>query len=169
MTQQAPGRWKLAGVFLAIALPLMLAIWWFGIVKGGNPTPASAEIALSLVPVLAAIIAGMVWRRHLPAYPGWAMRRPYSWLMAGLLFVSQTLIFALMTFFMIILPQQAHSGDLTGKVLTTLVMLFQISTLPIVLGVLFMQFLLCLLQTEAGLFLGVWLMGKFKPNHDSPS
>ena len=150
-----PGKWRWAGLFLLIALPGLLLIWWLGIFNA-RLSPMAGRLAFMAVPVLAAAIVGALWRGTLPAQPNWASRRPYSRLMAYLLFAAVTILLPLAMAAIALRAEGYALADVWPDLLGVAG-----SMLPRALPVLFMSiafnFLICLIQTEIGLSLGVWI------------
>lgn len=154
-TRKAPGKWVLAGIFLACALPGLLLVWWFAIFNEGLP-PLAAQLLYMAVPVLTAAFAGVIWRGRLRARPDWATRRPYSRLMAYLLFAAVTFI---LPFAMPMLGLRAEGYSL-AETLPAVVHLAAGSLprdLPGLILVTAINFVICLIQTDIGLSLGVWI------------
>ncbi|NHF72103.1 hypothetical protein [Paracoccus xiamenensis] len=149
------GKWRLAGLFLLIALPGLLLVWWFAIFNAALPQTAGG-IVFTAVPVLAAAIVGALWRGTLPAQPDWATRRPYSRLMAYLLFAAATFV---LPFAMAAIALKAEGHALIDA--WPAILGLAGATLPRALPALFLSitfnFLICLIQTEIGLSLGVWI------------
>ena len=150
-----PGKWRWAGLFLLIALPGLLLVWWLGIFNAGLP-PLAGRLTFMAVPVLAAALVGALWRGTLPARPDWASRRAYSRLMAYLLFAAVTF---LLPFAMAVIALRAEGyalADIWPDILGVAG-----ATLPRALPALFLSitlnFLICLFQTDIGLSLGVWI------------
>lgn len=150
-----PGKWRWAGLFLLIALPGLMVVWWFTL-REEAADYTRGEMAYLAVPVLAAALVGALWRGTLPALPNWATRRPYSRLMAYLLFAA---VIAPLPIAMVSLAVIANGHTLTN---TWPAILSAVGgTFPRALPDLFLSlarsFLLCLIQADIGLSLGVWL------------
>ena len=148
-----PGKWPLAGLFIARALPGLLLVWWFGIYTV-EPPQHLGKLLYLLTPVLSAAVTGWVWRGRVALRPDWATRRPYSRLMAYLLFATVAILLPFVMPAIILLAEGlpltastviAMAAETTPKALTALVL----TTL--------INFALCLIQTDIGLSLGVWL------------
>ncbi len=154
-TSGQPGKWRWAGVFIALALPGLLLVWWLAIFNAMLP-PLAGRLVFMAVPVLAAALVGALWRGTPPARPDWASRRPYSRLMAYLLFAAVTI---LLPFAMAAIALRAEGyalADIWPDILGVAG-----ATLPRALPALFLtitiNFLICLIQTEIGFSLGVWI------------
>ena len=150
-----PGKWRWAGLFIALALPGLLLVWWLAIFNARLP-PTTGRLAFMAVPVLAAAIVGALWRGTLPARPDWASRRPYSRLMAYLLFAAVTVLLPLAMAAIALRAEGYALTDVWPDILG-----LAGATLPRALPALFLSitlnFLICLMQTEIGLSLGVWI------------
>ena len=161
MTGAAPGRWRLAALFLPLAIALQLLIWRLWIVPA--PPPRSwAEPAFILAPVLAAALAGGWWRSRLSATPDWAARRPYSRLMGVLLFLYQVFLNPFFMLAILLLTGDSPPGISVMLDLRDLSFLPSFRTLIVLIPSLIFQLLICLIQTEIGLFLGVYAMHVYR-------
>lgn len=149
------GRWRLAGLFLAVLIALMLSAWLIGGFPGETSMSNLFEAAILAGPVLAAAIAGAVWRGRLPASPDWATRRPYGRLMGWLLFAISLVGSILLLFFLFLWQPIKENGDFVGTVLAALTSGFDIEAIFFLTVSLVVQLLICMIQTEIGLFLGV--------------
>lgn len=154
-SRHSPDRWRWAGLFLLIALPGQLLVWWLAIFDA-PPPQGKGQFAFIAVPVVAAAIVGALWRGTHTTHPDWASRRPYSRLMAYLLFAGAAFVlpFAMAA---IALKAEGHAlGDAWPAIISVAG-----ATLPRALPALFLSiafdFLICLLQTEIGFSLGVWI------------
>ncbi|MBA4491414.1 hypothetical protein [Paracoccus sp. S1E-3] len=149
-----PGKWRWAGLFLLIALPALLLVWRFAIFDARLPQIAG-RLAFMAVPVLAAAVVGTLWRGTLPARPDWANRRPYSRLMAYLLFAAT----ALLPLATAALALQAEGHPLTAAwpAILNLAGTMLPRALPTLFLTIALNFIICLIQTEIGLSLGVWI------------
>lgn len=154
----APGKWRWAGLFLLIAVPGLLLVWWLAIFNA-VPPQSKGQFAFMAVPVVAAAIVGALWRGTRSAHPDWASRRPYSRLMAYLLFAVASFV---LPFVMAAIALKAEGHALADA--WPAVIGVAAATLPRALPALFLSiafdFLICLLQTEIGFSLGVWLRGR---------
>lgn len=150
MTQSpGPGKWRLAGIFLAIAIPLMALAWIPEIFDSAGSDWTG--IGLLIGPIIAAAVTGMWWRSRLSFYPNWAMRRPYSRRMAFVLLVAQYVLNTTVMWAILV----ARHGGVYDSPLTAMNLDGQ--TLALLIPVLLVQLLICMIQTEIGLFLGVWI------------
>ena len=151
-------RWRLAGIFLLIAYPLLLANWWLSQVPLAVTVTNRTELVYLLAPVLAAAVSGMVWRRHIPTTPDRAARQSLNWLIGSLLFAA-----------MVIAPFLAEIWSLRrggagwDEVVANYpdIALIAVSPIPALIRLFVFAFtlMICLVQTEVGLSLGIWLMG----------
>lgn len=149
------GRWRLAALFLAIAVALLLLICFFGIYLHSGPDPDFARLGILMAPFIAAAITGMLWRDRLSAYPDWAMRRPFSRAMAYLLFVLQT-VSPMLVGAWLLHRSGVTLADLARDYSEVLAIAFTDGSAAILIFALIVQLLICMIQTEVGLFIGVW-------------
>ncbi|TKW68305.1 MAG: hypothetical protein DI616_04210 [Paracoccus denitrificans] len=160
-------RWRLAWAFLALALPLQLLIWRVWILPDDLHQSQLAGLAYLLAPVLAAAIMGAIWRARLPARPDLAMRRPYSRAMAYLLFASDVLLLWFVMWLALRMSGIDAPDNPLAMLFTNASILFNGKGLILLIPSLLFQFLICLIQTEVGLFLGVWLMDSMASHNGS--
>lgn len=161
------GKWRLAGIFLLIALPLETAVWWFGIYSAGVTASNRTGLAFFLAPILAAAITGAWWRHKRGSYPDWSTRRPYSRLMGWLLFIVSALYFIPLTVVLIAVQSGAATDDLPALFLTAIALSFSAKTLPFLVLTIITQLLAAFIQTEIGLFLGTWIPDRLMRRHIS--
>ena len=147
------GKWQLAGLFIALALPGLLLVWWFAIYNATLP-PQAGKLAYMLVPVLAAGVAGWIWRGRVATRPEWRLRRPYSRLMAYLLFAAVAIV---LPFVMPAIILLAEGLPLTASTVLAMAAETTPRALPAMVLTTLINFVLCLIQTDIGLSLGVWI------------
>ena len=148
-----PGKWPLAGLFIARALPGLLLVWWFGIYTAAPPQQLGKLLYL-LVPVLAAAYAGWIWRGRVAQRPDWPTRRRYSRVMAYLLFAAVAIV---LPFVMPAIILLAEGLPLTASTVLAMAAETTPRALPAMVLTTLINFVLCLIQTDIGLSLGVWL------------
>lgn len=155
-----PGKWQLAGIFLLVALPMMAAAWKAGVYD--NARSDWTEIGLLTAPVIAAVITGAWWRSRLSFYPNWAMRRPYSRRMAITLLIAE---YVLNITVLWLLLMAGHGGGWINPLDAyhdQVIVHLDGRTIMMLIPVILIQLLICMIQTEIGLFLGVWIMDRIE-------
>ena len=157
----APDKWRLARLFLLIALPVMVPLWWVNVHASQPQVKLVAALVLLLVPVIAAGLVGANWRARLGYVPVWAQRRPYSRAMAYLLVGCQMIFLLLQMVIGLLGDSGLGITEAFGAVLAGLDALISGGSLPLLLSMfalgLAVNLLIALIQTEIGLFLGSWL------------
>ncbi len=155
MSAPRPGRLALIGVFL-----LGMAAFYALVALGADVFPRIVTYHVSVIaPVFGATLAGMLWRRRSVRMPGWRDRRPVSCAMAFVLVTLYLLASAALGVFLLDTDQTTLRDAWREFVQVIGIYLRGEMRLSLLSGLIALC-VISLIQTELGLFLGVWFQDK---------